>query len=258
MLWKFYKNDPEVCHYLFGTMHLATSEAYTHVDLASKYILQCATYAAEMDLEEGHSEILIRYLMLPEGENFSQYFRPKQYNRYRKIVKKAFGLDILEYEKYTPFFINNLISEKCFPQSKSQALDHFLWSFAIENGKEMTGVESLEDQLKILQQIPKDFQVKAFRSSLKNVSAYKKKLQKLNLYYAKGRHKELYQVSKKSMGKIRKLMIYDRNFYMLDRILDIVKTKPSFIAVGAAHLFGQKGLIHLLDKEGYTVIQVHS
>jgi len=258
MLWKFYKTDPDICHYLFGTMHIATSEAYTYVDLASKYIVQCTTFAAEMDLDEGNSETLIQYLMVPEGEKFSYYFRPKQYDRYRKIVKKSFGIDLLDFERYTPFFINNLISERCLTKSKNQALDHFLWNFAMESGKEMTGVETLADQLKILQSIPMDFQVKAFRSSLKNVSGFKKKLQKLNTYYAEGNFKELYQISKKSMGKIRKLMIYDRNLFMKERILNIISGNPSFIAVGAAHLFGQKGLIQLLRKEGYKVEQVKS
>ena len=33
LLWKFYKGDPNDCHYLFGTMHLATDAAYTYAEL---------------------------------------------------------------------------------------------------------------------------------------------------------------------------------------------------------------------------------
>ncbi|MBK8053469.1 MAG: TraB/GumN family protein [Saprospiraceae bacterium] len=73
MLWKFYETDPEVCSYLFGTMHMSTKEAYTFVEKARKYIQTVSTYAAEMDLNASQSSDIIRYFLLPEGEVFSGF-----------------------------------------------------------------------------------------------------------------------------------------------------------------------------------------
>lgn len=258
MIWKFYRTDPQVCHYLLGTMHVATQEAYTFVDIAKKYILEADTYAGEMDLNIAHGQNMNPYFILPEGEHFQHFFRPRQYAKYRKVIEKAFHIDIMQYDHYTPFFINNLLADLSLTKSYNLALDHDLWQFAKENGKEMTGVESFEDQVSILGQIPVEYQVKSFKSIVKNVAAFKHKLQNMNLMYANNRAHQLYKSSKKSMGKIRKLMIYDRNIHMVERVLEMSSAKTSFFAIGAAHFPGGKGILALLKKEGYKIVKLSS
>ncbi|MGB4839835.1 MAG: TraB/GumN family protein [Saprospiraceae bacterium] len=252
MLWKFYRGDPDVCHYIFGTMHLATDEAYTYVNKAQECIKGVSIYAAEMNLNEASGDELISHFTLTDDLKFSGFFRPKQYEKYRKIILKAYKVDLLNYDDFTPFFMNNMLAELSLPKTKKDALDHYLWSFATESGKEMMGVESFEDQLRVLKNIPLDFQVKSFRSTIKNIKSFKSKLKKLNTLYAKGDIKQIFRMSKKSMGKIRKMMIYDRNEHMSARILEITANKPAFIALGAAHLVGKKGVLSLLKKEGFT------
>ena len=51
----------------------------------------------------------------------------------------------------------------------------------------------------------------------------------------------------------RNTFIINRNILWIDKILPEINKKPSFIMVGVAHLPGEKGLINLLKKEGYTV-----
>ena len=48
-------------------------------------------------------------------------------------------------------------------------------------------------------------------------------------------------------------MIYNRNKAWSEKLPAIMKTAPTFIAVGALHLPGDKGLLNLLKKQGYTV-----
>ena len=51
----------------------------------------------------------------------------------------------------------------------------------------------------------------------------------------------------------RNTFVIKRNILWIDKILPEINKKPSFIMVGVAHLPGEKGLINLLKKEGYTV-----
>ena len=75
-------------------------------------------------------------------------------------------------------------------------------------------------------------------------------------WVSQGDVNSLYSITKKSMGKIRKLMIYDRNERMAQRVVEIHQLKPCFVAVGAAHLGGNKGLLNLLKKQGYKIKSV--
>ena len=47
--------------------------------------------------------------------------------------------------------------------------------------------------------------------------------------------------------------LFSRNHNWVNQLDDIMKKTPSFIAVGAAHLPSDDGLINLLRKKGYTV-----
>ena len=48
-------------------------------------------------------------------------------------------------------------------------------------------------------------------------------------------------------------MIYDRNEIMSARISDFAKRNSIFVAIGAGHLSGQKGVLRQLKKEGFLL-----
>ena len=50
-----------------------------------------------------------------------------------------------------------------------------------------------------------------------------------------------------------KRLLDDRNVTWVPKIERLMKTKPTFIADGAAHLGGEKGLVRLLRARGYYV-----
>ena len=52
------------------------------------------------------------------------------------------------------------------------------------------------------------------------------------------------------------VLIYNRNADWLTKMPEIMKQKPTFFAVGAGHLPGDRGVLELLKKAGYTVESV--
>jgi len=63
---------------------------------------------------------------------------------------------------------------------------------------------------------------------------------------------KLHQISKASLGGLRKLMLRDRNRRMADFIY-ANKGTPSFYTFGAAHLAGTDGVLPLLKRSGLKV-----
>jgi uncharacterized protein YbaP (TraB family) len=53
------------------------------------------------------------------------------------------------------------------------------------------------------------------------------------------------------------LLLIDRNHNWIPLMVEQMKTRSCFFAVGAAHLGGPDGVIALLRKEGYRVVAVN-
>lgn len=253
LLWKVYKDDPTVCHYIMGTIHTATNEAMAFRELAEACINRVSIYAGEMNLDTVDRTTLTSFLMLPDDQKLTDFFPPKKYQKFKNLILKTYHLDLDELIRFTPFYISNLLAEQSLEQTASLALDYALWRYASLEGKEMHGLESFQEQCAIMKQIPLKYQLKSFKDSLRNISQNQKKINSLNKIYAQGELEKLYKSSKKSMGGIRSLMIYDRNKNMLNRIHELFIQKSCFIAVGAAHLAGDKGILAGLKRADYKI-----
>lgn len=48
-----------------------------------------------------------------------------------------------------------------------------------------------------------------------------------------------------------------RNSRMVERMQDYLHKGNAFIAIGALHLPGEKGVLHLLEQKGFTVTAIY-
>lgn len=257
LLWELVHPRTGVAHYLFGTMHVSNEGAYKHIPLVKEYISSCAVYAGEMDLEDPLLMELTTYFELPSGMSLKGLYGDKKYEKLRAIIQKAFSVELDRYNLLRPMIVSNMLAEKVLTASYDVALDQHLWSLASELGLETTGLESAADQIKILQSIPIPLQKQMLSKSLQNVSKYKKKIVKISRLYEEGKLGQLFLSSKRSLGELRKPLLYDRNYSMADRI-DILAVGDSvFSAIGAAHLGGKFGVLRLLKKSGYIIKPIY-
>lgn len=64
---------------------------------------------------------------------------------------------------------------------------------------------------------------------------------------------KLFKDTEFGMESHQDLLLNDRNKNWVGQLKNIMKNESVFVAVGAGHLVGKKGLIGLLRKEGYTL-----
>jgi len=107
-----------------------------------------------------------------------------------------------------------------------------------------------------MEKIPLDYQAAALWSMVKNVSRFRKSLLKLSSLYQEGNLSKILKSAKKSTGKLRKMMIYDRNEVMAQRIALLAAEQTLFAAVGAGHLGGKKGILKKLKMAGFRLKSV--
>lgn len=252
LLWELV-NETGSKSYLFGTMHVRDYRAFIYQDVITEYIDRCKIFATEFDLRERHELKGNGFSQLPEGQDLEQLIGANKYNRLRKILRKSFSVD-LNLLRYTlPLFTINMLTEHILTKSRSVPLDTFLWQYAENTHRDLRGVETFEEQLVTLSKIPIEYQIKSLLEIGRHPKQFRRQIFNLIKLYIKGDINDLHKKSKKSLGKQRKLLLYDRNLVMEERIRALINEKSSFIAIGAGHLGGKKGVLRLIKKQGITI-----
>jgi len=257
VLWAVYEPKLDRTNYLMGTMHLKDHNAYTYAALAEKYLSKADGYAGEMHLDNAAEADLHQYFKLPQGLLLSALYSKRQYQRMSSVFFKITGAKLEHLNDLKPMAISNIIAESYAYQDYGLALDHHLWNHAVKMNKTLYGLESVQDQIDILQRIPLKHQISSLKQVLRNVSKYGRSITVLGDLYAKGNVHRLYRLSKKSLGLLKGIMLYDRNENMANRFEVLNRDQSIFAAVGAAHLSGQYGMLHLLRKQGFVITPVY-
>ena len=250
-LWGLTRSDSEDI-YILGTIHLPIDKINWNKTKVLQLLESVETYAGEMDLDEASAHQNSGFNLLPEGQSIDQILRLKTYNKIRKSIKKAFALDIEHYKYLRPLLLQHLIDQQIV-NGKEQVVDQYLWQLAKEKGKKCLGLESFSEQVRILEMIDVDFQLKNLRKISANTSTYRKKLLKNVNRYNTSNIKLLYTSSRKSLGPYKKMMIDNRNVIMADRIKGLAENTSILVGVGAGHLYGKMGLLALMKREGFSV-----
>ena len=238
---------------MFGTMHVRDQLAFGALPQLYGCIDQCDALATEFRLDDLPSEGggMARFSMT--SPPLDTLYNPRVYRRMRKAMYRYFSLNLDSLKFLPPFFILNLLNEQLLAKDMPMSLDEQLSSYAKSIEKECLGVETLVEQMALLEKIPLKHQLKSLRSMLENMANHRRQLIKLGQLYATGDPIRIYKSTRAGAGSLRKLLIFDRNRIMADRITEICQTKSVFVAIGAGHLAGGKGVLRFLKHNGLTI-----
>ncbi len=251
LIWEVSKKDRHK-GYIFGTIHLSKSAIQWPSDIIEKLIEECEVYAAEMDLSEKSAVIDGNYQLIPRGNSIMDYVSWKKYAKARDIIFKAYGINIDEFKYLQPILTIHLI-DVVISGGQGLPLDQLLWNYAHQQNKKVLGIESLQRQIEILHQIPIITQIHWLFKLSSNVGKYRKKVLSTIKSYNNQEIGKIYLQSKRSLGEYRRLFIYDRNDSMVNSIDKLLIDSKVFVAVGAGHLAGNKGIIALMKRKGYRL-----
>lgn len=253
LLWEVNGETLPGISYVFGTMHVRDQRAFQRLQPVYTAIDNCVAFAAEFDLNDISSGENLHALALPPYVTLDQLIPPKKYEKLRQILRKTVGIELNLLRESQPILVANLIEESIMAIDMPFSLDQHLWQYAHNQEKMMLGIETLQEQIEILRQIPLEYQIQSLVSTGRNISLHRRSLQKMAKWYEEGDIQQLYKTSRRGAHDLRKLLLYNRNKLMADRISEMVQMQPTFCAVGAAHLAGLKGVLRLLKRKGFHV-----
>jgi uncharacterized protein len=124
---------------------------------------------------------------------------------------------------------------------------------------ELNGLETVEEQMNSLDEIPFKKQAEIVLETINEFNENRQIYFQLIDAYKKMNFKNFYELMFKAsteLKEFKQILLIDRNEKWIPRIEKMINKKSCFIAVGALHLVGAKGLVALLRSDGYTVTPI--
>jgi uncharacterized protein YbaP (TraB family) len=132
---------------------------------------------------------------------------------------------------------------------------------AAGNGLEVIGLETLEQQLNFLEQMPLDFQITLLDHALDDYGRVEEVHEQMVQVYLQDSLAALDELSRQQfevldqeiVSYFNDLGIVARNQQMASKAISRLEKERVFIAVGALHLTGPQGLVSLLRQAGFEL-----
>ncbi|MBL4715780.1 MAG: TraB/GumN family protein [Bacteroidia bacterium] len=254
LLLKITGNGVESPSYIYGTIHIKDARVFDFSDSVLIALKSCSSFGMEVITTEENKLKITQNLQLPVGVSLLTIFSNDEYEQLGELLKLQTGHDIENFNNMSPLILISLINSSIFKNEMNQTLDEHLYQRALENRKRTFGLESVEEQIALIDKI-------SYQDIFNEIIDIEKQkalaMELLHAYIAADLEK-FYKVmmKDKTMVILKNEFLRIRNQRILQRIIEEIHNEPTFFAISAAHLGAGTGLIVLLKKEGYTVSPV--
>ena len=254
LLWRISGHNLARPSYLFGTIHAICPEDYLWTDKMK----ECLAKSDEVCFEINIADTLLTRKMATEltdksGKKLEDYFTSTEYEQVQQYFKETQHIDITRFQHMKLAILQSLIIKKSTACAHPVSYERRIMQTAQENNKEVMGLETVKEQIDILEAVPPE---KIVRSLVAVANGYSPEGIYAQLVAAY-RHQDLqalYSIAKSSNSIFNNdMLIDDRNKRWVPTITREIERSSVFFAVGAAHLAGEKGVIRLLQQQGYMV-----
>jgi uncharacterized protein len=263
LLWRVERVGAAPSH-LFGTVHLADKRATTLPDEVRIQFDAAKSFAMEVGLDQSNVAALAARMMYRDGRDLPAVIGEALF---RKIVPltAALGLPPEITRLFKPWAMVLLLQ---MPQQNSaDVLDFMLQRMAGEQGKALFYLETIDEQVAALDKMPDKEQLALLRHTVETHHELDAKREEMLQAYLQRDLGLLWRISEAEVAQRPELrplkqvfdqrLLFDRNIRMAQRMQPQLKSGSAFIAVGAMHLYGERGLLALLAREGYRVTRVY-
>ena len=269
VLWQIEK-DEELIGYIFGTIHMNDKR----VNEIRKSIIdkfdEMTSFAMESFPSDHYwnpyhgGQMIKGDMTLPKGQTLEMLIGKDLYARVEEVLLDV-GLDKETILHLKPWAAMRSFAVKA-ENTEDLILDYELLDRAAAQRKDLYQVESIEEFLVTFYAMPEDVQIKLLEFT---VNSYKEMRNTINLMleaYLDEDLTRMYQISTKFIPnkpeyeKYRetylKHVVKNRNVVMEHYMRKPMREKKTFIAVGALHLYGDQGVLALMEKDGYKVKRI--
>jgi uncharacterized protein YbaP (TraB family) len=256
LLWKISGKQLKSPSYLYGTYHLLCPDDLKLSDKVKDAVKASSKVYLELDFDDPEMMQKMQANMIMEGDaSINNLLPDSTFQKASKSFLTTTGISLEMLSKMKPILLSVMLYPslmKCELASPEQLFS----TMAAEQNKSVEGLETVEEQMKVMDQIPYAEQAQMLVDYLLEPEKFSKETLDILKQYKEG---DLAALEKsmndpnQSYSKYLEGMLLQRNRNWIPIIIKQSSENPIFIAVGAGHLAGEEGVISLLRKQGYTV-----
>lgn len=257
LLWKVSGHGLEKPSFLFGTFHLLCKEDIHLSDQLKKAMSASDKIYMEMDMDDPSTMLGgMLYMNMKNDTTLESLYTPEEYQRLENYFSDTLKMPVMLLQKAKPYFLVALLYPRMMDCASPAGVEEELMKIAKEDKKEIKGLETIQFQASVFDSIPYEWQAKELLKNIDSFSVYKNEFETMLNFYKNQQLDSIKSLMGKSESgdeKYDDLLLNNRNKNWVKQLKEIMKNESVFVAVGAGHLVGEKGLINLLRKEGYKV-----
>lgn len=257
LFWSIHKDGQTVGH-LLGTIHSEDPRVLDFSDELLERLKTSQVFAMEMVPDLPTLARLTEYMQLPEGQSLEAVIGT---GRFASLTSALSGYDV------PSAFINRMkpwaamMTLSTPPPVTGFYMDLSLSLRASGSGLKVIGLETLEQQLSFLENMPMDMQLSLLDQAIGEFDQVNKAHDQMVDAYLTNNLADLQALSDEQLQEagqqakeyFMQTGINDRNRRMIESMLPYMANGSVFVAVGALHLYGEDGLLALLRQRGYEL-----
>ena len=260
LLWKISGKHLKQPSYLFGTIHIACNNGELLSSSVQNALEATERVVLEIDMDDPNMMQTMQKLSMNEGmKNFSTEMNEEDKALVDAFYMEKYKVGLAQLGIMKPFVLLSMMYPSYLDCEKQTAVEMLLIQAATKDKKEVLGLESVEYQIGVFDQIPVEEQIEMLVTSVKEFDKYKADFAKLTETYKAQDIVALFESFKQypEYAKYEDIFLTNRNKNWIAKIESFMEEKPSFFGVGAAHLASENGVINLLREAGYTLTPVN-
>ncbi len=261
--------------YIVGTYHLAPASFADSIPGMKTAIEGTQQVCGELDMMDAfkpeNAARLMQSQMLPEGTTLSSLLTAEQLERLNKLLLDVMGSNLndeafaAQIDKMTPAALSTTLSLSSYMKkvesfNPMELIDNYFQMLALQNGKAVKGFETVDFQMGVLFGAPLEKQVNDLMCMVDHFKDTEEMVDLITTAYFSQDltqiEEAMEQESKIDCGTTEEdedILINNRNRNWVELMPDMMAEQPTLFVVGAGHLCGEKGVLKLLEKAGYTI-----
>ena len=264
LLWRVSKSGA-VSSYVFGTIHIADPRVLEVPEPVSRALARSRRYYIESLQGEREAARFFEAAQFEDGRRLEPLIGPEAYAKVAAILReRQIGDEVIARIKPWAVLANLTVTPEDYEKI---TLDQKLVERARERRLRVMGLEGIEEQISVFERIPLETQVELLKHAVEHrdelagmieptIQAWMKR-DLAGIHAAGDRVAARYPEMADHYRILFSRVVENRSVVMAHRLFMPLREGGAFVAVGANHLYGSRGILALIERQGYRVERVY-